>query len=117
MNPEQLVGYFGYAAGAAGALVYFRGSLAKTTIALQRDEIEALSMRLKTVEKQNTEQLVQIAAMQNEIQTLKDLVKERPAISDLTQMIAREFAAGREEHKKMTTALMTMADHLIAIRK
>ena len=117
MNIEQVIGYGGYLAGLAGAWVYFRGSSAKNTIDLQKSEIEALSTRLHTVEKQNAEQIVESTALRSEIAVLRDLVKERSSISELSQLILKEFAASREDHKKITTALTTIADTLIANRR
>lgn len=60
-------------AGAASVMAYWRGSVAKDTITVLRENNTALVDRVKLVEQDNAEMKAVMAKMQGQIETYKEL--------------------------------------------
>lgn len=114
MSIEQLLGYFGYAAGAAGALVYFRGSSAKNTIDVLESNNKALVEQNEILKSANLALTAELHTLQGKVQVLTDMVTGGSAIKALSEQIAAAVQESQADHSKMVELLNAMLESLQA---
>ena len=81
---------------AAGAVGFFKANVSKSTIALYREDNQALRARLSTLEAQVKEDAIRIEALEHTRAVLTGIVTQADAIADIretTKKIARTVGA------------------------
>lgn len=76
-------------AAAAGVVGYFKANLSKATIELYKENNEALTARITTLESQRTEDAAKIKALENANKFLAAVVTQADQIAALTALCTR----------------------------